>query len=214
MDIVPYNFRADFQRNQPKQYAMKKIKSLATLCAVLIAFSSFGQIMLNPTDRAIHNGKVVDRAAYIFEGEVFEYKCYYNADSTFVYTEHTVQISQIFKGQDQLSCGQVNIITQGGEIDDLIVDLSHNIGFRLNFKTIFFCIKNRFPYLLNNSTDNVIVCQPLYSTPECIVNFYDPKGSNPPAYGLGIVFNSHQNVCDYIDTIGTENLPEPIVCGE
>lgn len=79
---------------------------------------------------------------YIFEGQVIRSDCYYGDNEQMIYTSYTMEISKIFKGE--LTCGTVEVITEGGTIGDVSLEVSHNISFRKGEIGIF--CANLSPY--------------------------------------------------------------------
>lgn len=73
----------------------------------------------------------------IFEGQVIRSDSYWNADSTYIYTSHTVEITKIFKGD--LICGTVEVINPGGRVGDTQLMLSHHLTLRTGELGVFFC---------------------------------------------------------------------------
>jgi hypothetical protein len=80
------------------------------------------------------------QSAYIFEGQVISSTPYYNAANDHIYTSNTIQISKIFKGA--LECGTIEIITEGGTIDDLTLQPPHTMRLREGVTGIFLCNTN------------------------------------------------------------------------
>ena len=74
---------------------------------------------------------------YIFEGKVVQSTPYYKNDITYIYTSNTVQISKIFKGN--ISCGTVEIITDGGEVSGNIQFSAHRLRLAQGVIGVFAC---------------------------------------------------------------------------
>lgn len=77
----------------------------------------------------------VNAVDYIFEGKVIRSTPYKTVNGKYIYTSNTIQISKILKGD--LTCGTVELITVGGVVDDLWVDVSHSLDLRKNCSGIF-----------------------------------------------------------------------------
>lgn len=103
-----------------------------TCCA--LALNSYSQEKLKPLLDRVNN------AGYIFEGQVIKTYSYWNKDSDKIYTSNVVQISRIFKGD--LQCGTVELITNGGTVDDKTECNSHYINMSEGTTGIFLCGQN------------------------------------------------------------------------
>ena len=77
----------------------------------------------------------VIEADYIFEGKVIRSDAYKSADTKHIYTSHTIEISRIAKGN--LTCGTVELITDGGRVGDKRTDLSHTLKLNKGESGIF-----------------------------------------------------------------------------
>lgn len=83
---------------------------------------------------------IVDRVnavEFIFEGTVINSEAYYTNDGAYIHTSNTVEITKILKGR--ISCGTIEIITQGGQIDDDALKLSHSLELSEGSTGIFLC---------------------------------------------------------------------------
>lgn len=81
---------------------------------------------------------IIDRinaVDYIFEGEVISSTPYRTGDERYIYTSNTIKISKILKGD--LTCGTVELITDGGLVDDKWVTRSHALELSKHCKGIF-----------------------------------------------------------------------------
>lgn len=77
----------------------------------------------------------VNAVDYIFEGKVIHSTPYKTANGKYIYTSNTIQITKILKGD--LTCGTVELITDGGFVDDLGVEVSHSLDLRKGCSGIF-----------------------------------------------------------------------------
>jgi len=77
----------------------------------------------------------VNAVDYIFEGKVIKSTPYRTSNSKYIYTSNTIQITKILKGD--LSCGTVELITDGGMVDGRGVDPSHSLKLRKDCAGIF-----------------------------------------------------------------------------
>ncbi len=103
------------------------------MCFTLALNSFAGEQVKSLLDR-------VNNADYIFEGQVIKTNSYWNKDSNKIYTSNVVQISRIFKGD--LQCGTVELITNGGTVDDKTECNSHYITMSEGTTGIFLCGQN------------------------------------------------------------------------
>jgi len=81
---------------------------------------------------------IVDRinaVDYIFEGTVIKSTPYKSANGRYIYTSNTIEISKILKGD--ITCGTIELIANGGLVDDLWVDPSHELKLRKDCSGIF-----------------------------------------------------------------------------
>jgi len=62
---------------------------------------------------------------YIFEGQVIQSHPYLTADGLTIYTSNVIQIFKVFKGN--ISCGTIEMITDGGMVGDLSMTGSHSL---------------------------------------------------------------------------------------
>ncbi len=68
----------------------------------------------------------ISRAEYIFEGEVIRVDGYWNGEGNYIYRSLTLDIKKIFKGN--LNCGTVELILLGGQVGNILLDISHNLN--------------------------------------------------------------------------------------
>ncbi len=112
-----------------KRKIMKKL--LLTLTFALIGIIANSQeLPKSLIDR-------VNSVNYIFEGQVLESTPYYTNSGQYIRTSNLVQITKILKGE--LECGTVEIITNGGEIDNKTLEISHGLKLYPNSTGIFLC---------------------------------------------------------------------------
>jgi hypothetical protein len=77
----------------------------------------------------------INRVDYIFEGEVISSTPYETQNGRYIYTSNTIKISRILKGD--LTCGTIELITDGGIVDERWVTRSHGLELARNCKGIF-----------------------------------------------------------------------------
>ncbi len=79
----------------------------------------------------------INNSQYIFEGKVLRSNAYYTQDHRMIYTSSTIDIYKIFKGN--LTCGTVEVITKGGCVGDVCLDISHSLTLKRGMLGIFLC---------------------------------------------------------------------------
>jgi|JI8StandDraft_2_1071088.scaffolds.fasta_scaffold03695_6 hypothetical protein len=77
----------------------------------------------------------VNAVDYIFEGRVIKSTPYSTSNGRFVHTSNTIQVLKVLKGD--ISCGTIELITDGGKTDDLWVDPSHSLDLNEGCAGIF-----------------------------------------------------------------------------
>lgn len=85
----------------------------------------------------------VNSVNYIFEGLVLESTPYYTDNGGYIRTSNLVQITKILKGE--LECGTIEIITNGGEVNDERLEISHSLDLYPNAMGIFLCNETNRP---------------------------------------------------------------------
>ncbi len=104
---------------------------------ILLLILFFTYLIVNGQVIKIAVPAIVNDAAYIFEGTVIRSDSYWATQERMIYTSHTVQISKIFKGN--ITCGTIEIITEGGVTPDMQLTISHNLELRVGDQGLFFC---------------------------------------------------------------------------
>lgn len=111
---------------------MKKILALIILTTTFI--KGFAQeIPLDIVDR-------INTVDYIFEGEVLNTQFYESPTSHSINTSNLIKITKIFKGD--LQCGTVELITTGGEYNNIFSYSSHTLQPERGAKGVFLCKDN------------------------------------------------------------------------
>lgn len=100
--------------------------------------------------------KLLNSAEYIFEGEILSSKCYYNADSSEIFTWWKVNVTSIYKGLN-LKEGTIEFIREGGRmgLDDR-VDIHASAHFSYGTKYVFLCKKVTLPSQSKEFFDNTL----------------------------------------------------------
>ena len=84
--------------------------------------------------------KKIDKASLIVEGRVIDQHAFWNAGHTMIYTANTVQVYKLFKGK--IISKQIEILTQGGSVDNRCVIVSDLLQLRKNETGMFFLYEN------------------------------------------------------------------------
>ncbi|MCW3125616.1 MAG: hypothetical protein JWO03_1274 [Bacteroidetes bacterium] len=79
----------------------------------------------------------INNTTYIFEGVVIKTNSYETGDQKMIYTSNVIQVTKIFKGVDAMSCGTVELITDGGQLTDKGLDVSHALALKVGDQGIF-----------------------------------------------------------------------------
>ena len=103
------------------------------ICFVLLLSSNLlhGQCLLS--EIAIEDK--INNAALIVEGKVVSKKSFYNNSKTFIYTSNSIEIYKSFKGS--LTADTIEIITEGGVVEDKMVRVSPAIELEINDWGVF-----------------------------------------------------------------------------
>ena len=87
---------------------------------LIIIFSSFN---VKSQEIPVAIVKRVTNSSNIFEGRVIRSDSYWSHDKKYIYTSSTIQIYKIFKGD--ITCGKIEVITDGGNVNDTTLEISH-----------------------------------------------------------------------------------------
>lgn len=108
-------------------------KSILVVLAILLCTicNLFSQVI--PTDIVDR----INRAQYIFEGQVIRVDGYWNDHHSYIYRSLTLDIRKKFKGD--ITCGTIELILLGGRVGNMLLDVSHNLELKVGDKGIFLC---------------------------------------------------------------------------
>jgi len=111
-------------------------------------------------DRNLYTGKYTnkdffEKADYIFEAEYVEGKSYLVDDSTKVYSNFILNITEIYKGSDNLKIGtvnliktsgvfEINMINEHGEKGVYLMEYHRELDYNISEKCILFCDESDF----------------------------------------------------------------------
>lgn len=115
----------------------------------------------------------ISNAQYIFEGKVIFSKSYERADEKDIYTTNTIEITKVFKGN--LQCGKIEVISQGGSVDDKIVTHSHLIEMKEGYTGIFMCGLNdkELPAIDYIIEENIEKLYPIFENQSFVKYYYE-----------------------------------------
>jgi hypothetical protein len=109
---------------------LKKIFSLTAPLLLLVINSIFGQMAELPLSQKLQ------QASDIFEGKVIHKTCFWNDQHSLIFTSNTIEIYKVFKGN--IASAEVEIITDGGQIDNEIQNSDANLELAEGGMGIFF----------------------------------------------------------------------------
>lgn len=79
----------------------------------------------------------------VIEGKVIETQSYWNDDRTQIYTSNMIEVYKIFKGEKISE--RIEIITQGGTVNDAFRIAFHTLQLKTGMEGVFFCKKTNRP---------------------------------------------------------------------
>lgn len=161
----------------------------------------------------------VQQSDFIFEGIVTSQEIY-ESSSENAFTANTIQITRIFKGKDDISCGEILLLNQGtsGQWVDFgngyySQDMGeHVISYAVGKKGIFFTKTNNEYYHEpeTNNTNNSVIVRTVFEgsttflkynyDPRCL-DYIDLETTNNFAEGFdGLHFGSYEELFNYISS--------------
>ncbi len=129
---------------------MKNLYFLSILIMALFVTTSYvnGQSYYRVSDR-----EKVNSSSLVVEGIVVKQQPFWNDKHTFIYTSNTIHIYKVFKGSTTSS--EIEIVTQGGQLDGYSVSTTHLLNLRLNEIGLFCCYPNS-QKILSPTSRNVL----------------------------------------------------------
>lgn len=169
-----------------------QLKQILLLLIFVAAFSQ-AKAQIIPKDIT----QTITLADCIFEGKVIRTNSYWNADSTFIYTSHTIEISKIFKGD--MICGTVEVINPGGRVDDRILHLTHHLELQNEELGLFFCSATQMeqPSIDYYPETNSFALEVLFSEQGFYKYYFDYI--NHPVTGMFYSFDSLAQAYDLVE---------------
>ena len=154
-------------------------RSLLALFFTLFLSALNAQYIKVPLQKKIQN------APFIFEGEVISSQSFMPEEQKIIYTSHIIKISKILKGDFQND--EVEIITVGGSVNGLRLDVTNNLMLRDGWEGIFFC-RNTVRPSLNRSNSNLALR--VYEGEQGFIRYQNYFGSTTAK----TVFHHYENV--------------------
>ncbi len=147
---------------------MKFIRN-CTYCLVLLLTHFF---TANAQLYKIDLDKKINKASLIVEGKVIEQHSFWNDAHTMIYTSNKIQLYKLFKGE--LVSNQIEVVTQGGSVDNKCLIVSDVLQLHKNEKGMFFLMENA-QKLHSPVTKNVLF--DVYSSEQGFLR-YDKTGNS------------------------------------
>lgn len=93
---------------------------------ILFSFLLIGNTIAQCSLYELPLNQKVNTATDIFEGKVISKTCFWNAQHTLIYTSNTIEVYKVFKGG--ITTAQVEVITEGGMIDDRMITVEPGLN--------------------------------------------------------------------------------------
>ncbi|MDB5232250.1 MAG: type sorting protein [Chitinophagaceae bacterium] len=120
---------------------MKKIIfCLVSVVAMSIPFSGFSQLTELSLDEKIA------KAMVIAEGTVISQQSFWNQQHTMIFTSNVIRVSLLMKGN--LPAAEIQVITQGGSVDNFAITTDHLLEMYQGETGVFFLVPWNFPLQL------------------------------------------------------------------
>jgi len=148
----------------------------------------------------------INNVEYIFEGIVLESKPYYSDNDRFIRTSNLVEITKILKGD--LSCGTIEIITNGGRLNDKELSISHSLELTKGSMGIFLCdLTNRPLSVIDfHSETNIEKLEGKFENQSFIRYWWN--GTELSASDIWLTFDSLEAVYNYTELISGYNFTD------
>lgn len=169
-----------------------KFNFIFTIILLMIVELGFAQVI--PQSIA----DIINQSDCIFEGTVIRSDSYWGVQNRSIYTSHTLQIHKVFKGD--IICGTIEVLTEGGSVGDIRLNISHNLELVKGMKGIFACKGNTFnevPQIDYYPETNSAVLEVLYGEQGYIEYFTDSV--NKAAANLFYAFDSLAQVYNVVE---------------
>jgi hypothetical protein len=168
---------------------IKALKKLTLLILIACMNATFAQ-----SNEAFNNA--INKSEYIFSGKVIESTPYWTKEHGFICTRNTIIVDQCLKGN--LIQGQkVDIITEGGQMEDLIQEQSHSLELGIGIEGMYFCNKNRRYETNFTSKPSNLILNSFDDSEFGYIQFFNDK-LNPFAFGFDQVFKTANDLIVYL----------------
>ena len=121
---------------------------------VVTAFSISPRFSMAQSLYKVNDIEKVAGSSLIVEGVVTNQQPFWNNQHTFIYTANTIHVYKVFKGT--VTGSEIEIVTQGGEIDGYSVTASELLSLKPNDVGLFCCTPN-VTKLKSPSTGNLLM---------------------------------------------------------
>src|SRR5579885_3032358 len=102
---------------------MKTVFSKLSLFAILVFFYTISSAQLYKVEL----DEKVNNASVIVEGKVTDKKSFWNDAHTMIFTDNTITVYKIFKGN--IANKEIHVLTQGGSVGTTALDVSDLLQF-------------------------------------------------------------------------------------
>ncbi len=130
------------------------MKNVYLLLLLLVSQFLSKQIVNGQSYYRVSDKEKIVSSTLVVEGIVVKKQPFWNDRHTFIYTNNTIHIYKVFKGVTTSS--EIEIVTQGGELDGYSVSATHVLSLNLNEIGLFCCFPNS-QKLVSPTTRNVLL---------------------------------------------------------
>lgn len=102
---------------------------------ILCAAPGFSQLY------RVENTEKEQHSTLVVEGKVVEQRSFWNEKRSMIFTANRIKVYKLFKGE--LSSDHIEVLTQGGTVDDVTVEASELLDLRRDQVGVFFCFPNQ-----------------------------------------------------------------------
>jgi hypothetical protein len=139
---------------------------------LLITITSFSQTDFQNYKVVPTLTTMINNSTLVVEGSVIDTKGFKNEKGN-IFTSATVKVSKIFKGD--VTDSTIQVVIEGGEVDDLIVIVSHGTILSKETNGIFFLTSNKTDSSLNKDSVTYLMVWGNYSCIRYNNNPYFPR---------------------------------------
>ncbi|KAB1064072.1 hypothetical protein [Salibacter halophilus] len=186
-----------------------RMYTLLTWFFVLLFYNGFSQ-NFTEQEREDHLAvQFMNKAPYIIEGTVIESECY--KKNMLISSSNLIQIDKIFFKNDsvlnKINCGTIEILTKGGEVNGNIAVVTPGPSGPLppDGRAIFLLWPSTIEGLRSGLDNELDLRLPVGKSTISVNSDYEENGL-PAAGGLYQVFDTHEEMYNYIDSLGFSNI--------